>query len=56
MDIDFNDLAREIALAERGKREVDITQIKEILSIVFEFLNGYCDEDIVNIVREYQAR
>jgi phenylalanyl-tRNA synthetase beta subunit len=56
MMINLNEFANLIAEKESGKREVDISQIKEILKIVLEELSkqwNYNPEDVIDLFRKY---
>jgi len=51
--MNFNELARKVALRERGKIQVSIAQIKEIQGLVIDELSKLSDGEIVKEVRRY---
>lgn len=51
--INLNDLAREIALEEGGKKQVSIAQIKEIMKIIFEELAQEKPSDVLKVIERY---
>ncbi len=51
--IDMNKLAITIAKKEKGNREVDITQIKQIMKILLEELALLEDDDLIALVARY---
>lgn len=52
--MNLNWLAREIALKEGGKKQVNIGQIKEILKITIEELGRFSDDEILKTVERYR--
>jgi len=49
--MNLNQFAEVVALNEKGKKEVDIAQIKEILKIVNKLINGSLYK-IVELIEE----
>lgn len=54
MDINLNEMAVKIAEKEDGNREVDITQIKQIMRIFLEELGKYSDQEILNTIDNHR--
>lgn len=48
--INLNDMAKTIAEKEGGKRQVDITQIKEIMKIFLEELAKYSNVEVISLL------
>lgn len=47
MRIDFNALAIRVSQREGGRRQIDITQIRELQRILFEELAAIPEEDVL---------
>lgn len=54
MKINLNKMAKDISVVEGKKVEVNIAQIKEVLSIALNELSKYEDEDILALVHRMQ--
>jgi len=54
MKINLNELAVTVAKKEGGKREVDITQIKQVMRIFLEELGQYSDEEILEVINSHR--
>lgn len=52
----LNEMAKSIAKKETGSREVDITQIKEIMKLTFEELGRFENEEIIAIINRYRMK
>ncbi len=52
--INLNDMAKTIAEKEKGNRQVDITQIKEIMKIFLEELSRCSDEEVITLLNRMQ--
>jgi hypothetical protein len=52
----LNDMAKSIAAKETGNREVDITQIKEIMKLTFEELGMLDNDEIISIINRYRNK
>ncbi len=53
--MNLNEMAKRIAKKETGSREVDITQIKEIMKLTFEELGKFENEDVIAIINRYRS-
>ena len=51
--MNMNDFAVEVAILERGKQEVNIAQIKEILKVTLRLLAQMDDEEIIRLLNRY---
>lgn len=54
MKINMNKMAKDISEIEGKKVEVNIAQIKEVLSIAMHKLSEYDDDEILMLVHRYQ--
>jgi hypothetical protein len=54
--INLNDMAKTIAEKEGGSRQVDITQIKQIMKIFLEELAKLEDADLIALVERYYKK
>lgn len=54
--INMNEIAVSVALKEKGKVEINIAEIKQILKITMEKLSEFNSEQILELVRRYSAR
>ena len=52
--INMNDMANAVAMNEKGRTEVNIAQIKEVMRIFLEELSCYEDEEILEVVKRYR--
>lgn len=52
----LNDMAKSISEKETGNREVDITQIKEIMKLTFEELGKFNDDEVISIINRYRIK
>ena len=52
--MNLNELAKEITLAEGGKTEVSIAQVKEIMRLLFERLAELEPLELFKILKRYQ--
>lgn len=52
----LNDMAKSISEKETGNREVDITQIKEIMKLTFEELGKFDDDEVISIINRYRIK
>lgn len=52
----LNDMAKSIAEKETGERQVDITQIKEIMKLTFEELGVLDDDEVISIINRYRNK
>ena len=50
----LNNLAKLIALREKGKKEVSIAQIKEIMKILFRWLARQEPIEVFKILKKYR--
>ena len=51
--VNMNEFAQEVARLEKGKQEVSIAQIKEILKVTFRLLSKLDDLTIYGILKRY---
>lgn len=56
MKINLNDVARKVAMMEAGKREVDITQIKEVMKDFCCTIGMYPDSMILDVIQRYRKK
>jgi hypothetical protein len=54
LKIDMNAMANRVALEERGRTEVNIAQIKEVMRVFLEELARYSNEEILEVVKRYK--
>jgi len=54
LKIDMNAMATRVALGERGRTEVNIAQIKEVMKVFLEELARYSDEEILEVVKRHK--
>jgi hypothetical protein len=54
LKIDMNAMATRVALGERGRTEVNIAQIKEVMKVFLEELARYNDEEILEVVKRHK--
>lgn len=52
--MNLNELARRITLEEKGKKEVSIAQVKEIMKLVFEYLTTIEPLELFKILKRYE--
>jgi hypothetical protein len=52
--INLNAMANRVAMEERGRTEVNIAQIKEVMRIFLEELARYNDEEILEVVKRHK--
>ena len=52
----LNDMAVAIAKKETGNRQVDITQIKEIMKLCFGELGKLDDDEVISIINRYRDK
>lgn len=52
----LNDMAKAIAKKETGNRQVDITQIKEIMKLCFGELGKLDDDEVISIINRYRDK
>lgn len=55
MKINLNEVAVTVAKAEGGKREVDISQIKQVMRLFLIELGTYSDEQIIEVINDYRT-
>lgn len=51
--IDMNEFAVGVALEERGKVEINIAEIKQILRITMEKLGDFSESQILELISRY---
>ena len=51
--VNMNDFAKEVAKREKGKKEVSIAQIKEILKVTLQMLAKMDGDKIYTLLRRY---
>lgn len=54
--MDLNKLARYVTLKEKGKKEISIAQVKEVMKILFIKLSKEKIETVENILKRYKNR
>ncbi len=54
LKIDMNAMATRVSMGERGRTEVNIAQIKEVMRVFLEELSRYSDEEILEVVKRYK--
>lgn len=54
LKIDMDAMVNRVALEERGRTEVNIAQIKEVIRVFLEELARYNDEEILEVVKRYK--
>jgi hypothetical protein len=54
--INMNDMAVKVAYMEKGKVEVNIAQIKEVLKCFLLSLSEYDNDSIIALVRRYDNK
>ena len=54
--INLNDVAKKVAMMEAGKREVDITQIKEVMKDLCCTMGMYPDSMILDVIYRYRKK
>lgn len=54
--MNLNRMAERIAKKETGSREVDITQIKEIMKLTFEELGKFENDEVIAIINRYRLK
>lgn len=54
-NINLNNFAKEVTLAEGGKIELSIAQVKEVIKLVFIELNEYNSIQILKTVDKYSS-
>lgn len=51
--MNLNHLAIEITLKEKGKKQVNIAQVKEIMKIIFTYLSRLSLYQLASILKKY---
>ncbi|MHA1701002.1 MAG: hypothetical protein ACTSWK_01915 [Promethearchaeota archaeon] len=54
MKINLNEMAVNISKEEGGNREVDITQIKQVMRIFLIELGKFSNEDIIEVIDNHR--
>jgi hypothetical protein len=54
LKIDMDAMVNRVALEERGRTEVNIAQIREVIRVFLEELARYSDEEILEVVKRYK--
>lgn len=52
--INLNTLAKDITLKEKGKQQISIAQVKEVMKVMLKELNKYNNATIIDTVRRYE--
>lgn len=53
--INMNEFATKVALEEKGKVEINIAEIKQILRITMEELGKFEDNQILELIKRYKS-
>jgi len=52
--VNLNTLAKTVALKEKGKKEISIAQVKEVMKVLFTELSHESDATIIGVINKYR--